>query len=54
MALEMAARKTEHNGAKNTSHDKVAPRADLKAASNKFRRRMDRSLEQSAKRDAED
>jgi hypothetical protein len=34
--------KTEHNGAKNSGHDKWAKRADLKQASRKRRRLNDR------------
>lgn len=52
MALESNARKTEHNGAKNSSHDKPAPRADLKAASRKLRRQISRKLERSGSSDA--
>jgi len=45
MALEATAKKTEHNGAKNSSHDKWCLRAILKAASRKLRRANDRRLE---------
>lgn len=48
MALEYNARKTEHNGAKNLSHGKTAPRAVLKAAAKKLRRASDRRLERKA------
>lgn len=44
MALESNAKKTEHNGAKNSGHDKPAPRGDLKRASKKLRRRDDWAL----------
>lgn len=43
MALDPNARKTEHSGAKNMSHDKRAPRAELKRASKKLRRRVDKA-----------
>jgi hypothetical protein len=42
MALEANAKKTEHCGSKNSGHDKVARRADLKEASRKLRRANDR------------
>lgn len=42
MALESAAKRTEHNGAKNSGHDKIAKRADLKDASRKIRRANDK------------
>lgn len=44
MAVEANARKTEHSGAKNSGHDKCAPRADLKAASRKLRRAADKAI----------
>lgn len=50
MALEANARKTEHSGAKNSSHDKPARRADLKAASRKLRRRASRQIERDGAR----
>lgn len=42
MALEAAAKKTEHTGAKNSGHDKIAPRADMKDAAKKRRRENDK------------
>ena len=49
MALEACAKKTEHNGAKNSGHDKYAPRSDLKRAARKFRRRNSRMIERLAR-----
>lgn len=50
MALEANAKKTEHNGAKNAGHDKYAPRADLKRASRKLRRRASKAITRDAQR----
>lgn len=44
MALSALAKKTEHAGAKNSSHDKYEHRADLKVASRKHRRRVSKKL----------
>lgn len=49
MALEAAAKKTEHAGAKNSGHDRIAPRADLKDAAKKLRRRADKRAVEAGK-----
>jgi hypothetical protein len=48
MALEANAKRTEHNGAKDMSHDKPARRAALKEAARKLRRRADAGAEREA------
>jgi hypothetical protein len=49
MALDKQAKQTEHAGAKDMSHDKVAPRQELKDAARKLRRVHGAALERDAR-----
>jgi hypothetical protein len=49
MALDKQAKKTEHTGAKDMSHDKFAPRHELKEAARKLRRVDGAALERDAR-----
>jgi hypothetical protein len=49
MALDKQAKKTEHAGAKDVSHDKFAPRHELKGAARKLRRLDGAALERDAR-----
>jgi hypothetical protein len=48
MALDKQAMKTGHTGAKDMSHDKFAPRLELKGAARKLRRVHGAALERDA------
>ena len=54
MALDKQAQKTEHAGAKDMSHDKFAPRHELKGAARKLRRVHGAALERDGRAAPED
>ncbi len=54
MALDKQAKKTEHAGAKDMSHDKIAPRHELKVAAKKLRRGHGAALERGARAEPQD
>ncbi len=54
MALDKQAKKTEHAGAKDMSHDKFAPRHELKGAARKLRRAHGAALEREGRAEPRD